>query len=87
MYVSLANPVTGLAVLAGQQMLKKQIKQFSSAKYEVSGPWDDPEVKLVGIWNDNMQTFDELPTSRRKPKAAVDGRLGGRRGRSSAQAG
>ena len=60
-YVSLANPVTGLAVLAGQQMLKKQIKQFSSAKYEVSGPWDDPEVKLVGIWNDNMQTFDELP--------------------------
>lgn len=60
-YISLANPVTGLAVLAGQQMLKKQIKQFSSAKYEVSGPWDDPEVKLVGIWDDSMQTFNELP--------------------------
>ena len=60
-YISLANPVTGLAVLAGQQMLKKQIKQFSSAKYEVSGSWDDPKVKLVGIWDDNMQTFNELP--------------------------
>ena len=69
-YVSLANPVTGLAVLAGQQMLKKQIKQFSSAKYEVSGPWDDPEVKLVGIWDDNMQTFNELPNA---PAAAQEG--------------
>ena len=69
-YVSLANPVTGLAVLAGQQMLKKQIKQFSSAKYEVSGPWDDPEVKLVGIWDDNMQTFNELPNA---PGAAQEG--------------
>ena len=69
-YVSLANPVTGLAVLAGQQMLKKQIKQFSSAKYEVSGPWDDPEVKLVGIWDDNMQTFSELPN---EPAAAQEG--------------
>ena len=70
-YISLANPVTGLAVLAGQQMLKKQIKQFSSAKYEVSGPWDDPKVKLVGIWNDNMQTFDELPD---EPAQAQGGR-------------
>ncbi len=59
-YVSLANPVAGLAVLAGQQALKNQIKLFSSAKYEVSGPWEDPEVKLVGIWNDALQSFDEL---------------------------
>ncbi len=60
-YVSLANPAAGLAVLAGQQVLKRQIKQFSSAKYEVNGPWDDPEVKLVGIWDDDMQTFNEIP--------------------------
>ena len=57
-YVSLANPMAGLAVLAGQQALKKQIKQFSSAKYEVSGPWEDPKVKLVGIWNDDLQFFE-----------------------------
>ena len=59
-YVSLANPAAAVAVLAGQQVLKKQIKQLSSAKYQISGPWDDPEVKLVGIWNDDVQDFDEL---------------------------
>ena len=59
-YVSLANPVAAAAVLAGQQVLKKQIKQFSSAKYRISGPWDDPDVKLIGIWNDDLQEFDEL---------------------------
>ena len=60
-YISLANPAAGLAVLAGQQVLKKQIKQFSSAKYQISGPWDDPQVKLVGIWDDDVQAFHELP--------------------------
>ena len=60
-YVSLANPAAGLAVLAGQQVLKKQIKQFSSAKYQISGSWDDPQVKLVGIWDDDVQAFHELP--------------------------
>ena len=59
-YVSLANPMAGLAVLAGQQALRKPIKQLSSAKYQISGSWDDPQVKLVGIWNDRMQTFEEL---------------------------
>jgi len=59
-YISLANPVAAAAVLAGQQVLKKQIKQMSSAKYQISGPWESPEVKLLGIWNDDLQEFDEL---------------------------
>ena len=59
-YISLANPVAAAAVIAGQQVLKKQIKQMSSAKYQISGSWDDPQVKLVGIWNDSVQDFDEL---------------------------
>ncbi|MCY3639433.1 MAG: DUF3971 domain-containing protein [Gammaproteobacteria bacterium] len=58
-YVSLANPVAGLAVLAGQQALKKPIKQLSTAKYEISGSWDDPDVKFVGIWNDKMQAYQQ----------------------------
>ena len=66
-YISLANPVAAAAVIAGQQMLKKQIKQMSSAKYEISGPWEDPEVKLVGIWNDNVQDFDELAQEKETP--------------------
>ena len=66
-YISLANPVAAAAVIAGQQMLKKQIKQMSSAKYQISGPWEDPEVKLVGIWNDNVQDFDELAQEKETP--------------------
>ena len=58
-YVSLANPVAGLAVLAGQQALKKPIKQLSTAKYQISGSWDDPDVKLVGIWDDKVQAYQE----------------------------
>ena len=59
-YISLANPAAAVAILAGQQVLKKQIKQMSSAKYEISGSWDDPQVKLVGIWNNNVQDFEEF---------------------------
>ena len=58
-YVSLANPVAGLAVLAGQQALKKPIKQLSTAKYQISGSWDDPDVKFVGIWNDKMKAYQQ----------------------------
>ena len=72
-YVSLANPVAAAAVLAGQQVLKKQIKQFSSAKYRISGSWDDPEVKLVGIWNDDLQDFDDLARKRNTAGDVDDG--------------
>ncbi len=77
LYVSLANPAAGVAVLAGQQVLKKQIKQFSSAKYLISGSWDDPEVKLVGIWNNDMQDFDELAQEQNAPDWAGEARAEG----------
>ena len=66
-YISLANPAAAVAVLAGQQVLKKQIKQFSSAKYQISGSWDDPEVKLVGIWNNEVEGFDDLAQDKNAP--------------------
>ncbi len=71
-YISLANPVAAAAVLAGQQVLKKQIKQMSSAKYRISGPWEDPEVKLVGIWNDEVQAFDDLAQESKAPGLPSD---------------
>ena len=71
-YISLANPAAAVAVLAGQQVLKKQIKQMSSAKYEISGSWDDPQVKMVGIWNNNMQDFEELAADRLESEYAVE---------------
>ena len=78
-YISLANPVAAAAVLAGQQVLKKQIKQMSSAKYQISGPWEDPEVKLVGIWNDDMQDFDELAHEKETPGLPEEARMEGGR--------
>lgn len=78
-YISLANPAAAVAVLAGQQVLKKQIKQMSSAKYQISGSWDDPDVKLVGIWNDDVQDFDDLAQEQNTPgypgEAATEGGL------------
>ncbi len=58
-YVAIANPLAGIGVLLGQQVLKKQIEQLSTAKYEVTGTLDDPQVKLVGLWNDTLQSFEE----------------------------
>ena len=78
-YISLANPAAAVAVLAGQQVLKKQIKQFSSAKYQISGSWEDPEVKLVGIWNDDVQDFDDLAQEQVAPGYEGDTRTEGGR--------
>ncbi len=76
-YISLANPAAAVAVLAGQQVLKKQIKQMSSAKYQISGSWDDPEVKLVGIWNDDVQDFDDLAQEQNAPGRSGEGAMEG----------
>ena len=53
-YVALANPLAGLGVLVGERVLRKPLEQFSSAKYEVSGSLNDPELKLIGIFNNKL---------------------------------
>src|SRR5690606_30160700 len=54
-YVALANPLAGLGVLVGERVLRKPLEQFSSARYHIGGTLDEPEVKLVGV-------FDVEPT-------------------------
>lgn len=51
-YVALANPLAGLGVLVGERVLRKPIEQFSSARYHISGTLDDPDVKLVSVFDD-----------------------------------
>jgi hypothetical protein len=53
-YVALANPLAGLGVLVGERMLRKPLEQFSSAKYEIRGTLDDPELKFVSVWDTRM---------------------------------
>ncbi len=53
-YVALANPLAGLGVLVGERVLRKPLEQFSSAKYEISGTLEEPELKFVGVWDTTM---------------------------------
>jgi uncharacterized protein (TIGR02099 family) len=53
-YVALANPLAGLGVLVGERVLRKPLEQFSSAKYQISGTLDDPELKFVNVWDTSV---------------------------------
>ncbi|MEM9623966.1 MAG: AsmA-like C-terminal region-containing protein, partial [Pseudomonadota bacterium] len=54
-YLALANPLAGLGVLVGERVLRNPIKQFSSAKFEVSGTLDEPKVQFVSLWDRSMR--------------------------------
>ena len=41
-------------MLVGERVLRKPLEQFSSAKYQVSGTLQDPELKFVGVWDNTM---------------------------------
>ncbi len=47
----------GLPVAAGvfvvSKVFQKQVNRFTSGVYRVSGPWDDPEVNFVRIFDDS----------------------------------
>ena len=64
-YIALASPITAIGVLVGERVLRKPIEQFSSAKYTITGPIEDPELTFVNVWDrsvDKPQTvLEELP--------------------------
>jgi uncharacterized protein YhdP len=53
-YIALANPLAGLGVLVGERVLRKPLEQFSSAKYEIGGTLENPELKFVSVWDTKM---------------------------------
>ena len=55
LYLGLANPIVGATVVLGERVLRKPIEQFSTAKFEVTGTLDDPEVKFVSLWDRSMK--------------------------------
>jgi uncharacterized protein YhdP len=58
-YVALANPLLGLGVLVGQQVLKTPLRQLSSARYEITGSLSDPQVNFVEMFGTKIQTAEE----------------------------
>ncbi|XOV84275.1 MAG: YhdP family protein [bacterium] len=55
LYLGLANPIVGATVVLGERMLRKPIEQFSTAKFEVTGTLEDPQVKFVSLWDRSMK--------------------------------
>ena len=54
-FLAFSNPASAAGVLLGSQVLfKDQIKQFSSGKYTIGGTYEDPDVRFVGIWRDDI---------------------------------
>ncbi len=60
-FLSLANPVAGIVVIAGERVLRKPLEQFSSAKYAISGTLDDPQVDFVSIFDTSMRDPEDGP--------------------------
>lgn len=50
-YVALANPIAGIGVLVGERVLRKPLEQFSSAKYRITGTVENPEVRLISVFD------------------------------------
>lgn len=43
------NPIAGLSALVTQFLLRNPIERAMSAKYEVKGSWDEPELIPIGV--------------------------------------
>jgi uncharacterized protein (TIGR02099 family) len=43
------NPIAGLSALVTQFLLRNPIERAMSAKYEVKGTWDEPEIIPMGV--------------------------------------
>ena len=60
-YLALANPLAGLGVLVGERVLRKPLRAFSTAKFDVKGTLDEPEVNFVGLWDRSMREPEREP--------------------------
>lgn len=41
------GPITGIAVLVAQQVMKEKVDKFNRIRYEVTGSWDAPKVERL----------------------------------------
>ena len=60
-YLALANPVVGIGVLVGERILRKPIKELSSAKYKITGSAENPQLELVSVFDRSMDEGEAVP--------------------------
>jgi uncharacterized protein YhdP len=68
-YIALANPIAGLGVLVGERVLRKPLEQFSSARYDIGGTLENPEVKLVSVFDTSMSEGSSAAEAQASPEA------------------
>lgn len=64
-----ALPVAAGLYVAGK-VFEDQFDKFSSATYEISGPWDDPQVKFRRVFDDKLPGRSESATKAAESDAA-----------------
>lgn len=63
-----SGPLFGAGVFLAQKiLLDEPIKQFSSAKYKISGSIDEPNVEFVSIFDNSVRKRDELDRAEAEP--------------------
>ncbi|MFT5709963.1 MAG: hypothetical protein ACI8QT_000650 [Halioglobus sp.] len=55
-----AGPAVAAGVFVVSKVFEKQVNRFSSGVYQVSGPWDDPKLDFIKIFDDTHTTSEEL---------------------------
>jgi len=63
-----SGPLFGAGVFLAQKiLLDEPIKQFSSAKYKVSGSIDEPVIEFISIFDNSVRQRDELEPVKSDP--------------------
>ena len=55
-YVALitGNPTAFLGTIIGSRIFRTQLDRISSAKYKVEGTFENPEIELIGVFEDDL---------------------------------
>lgn len=61
-------PAAAGVYVAGN-IFQSQVDKFSSAAYDITGPWTDPKVKLRGVFDDNLQQKTENKNTKKIQEA------------------
>lgn len=58
-FLAFSNPAGAAGVWLGREVFKNQIKRLSSTKYRIGGTYYEPEVELVGIFDNDIDLVPE----------------------------
>jgi len=72
-WAAVANPVVGIGIYVGSKIIEGPLESFSSARYQISGPIDDPDVVFDGIFTKKMQGSRTRRSEEKPEKGAVGG--------------